>query len=206
MAEMADAQARDLEDEDRIAVRLHAAEGADVGRHVAHIEVADGQGMLGRAALRVPAGQHMGDRRVGIGRVVGRMRLVHRDDVRHRAARKAGIVGGRHHPAGALDQIGRVGDIGDGHLVRRRGEAWGGRIVHRDIGCPRQVFGHGDAGARHHLGGGRRRQGKAGEKRGEGDEAVHGRAPGRLDGRVKDRSRRARRACRAPRARSSRAP
>ena len=60
MAEMRDAQVRDLEDEDRIAVALRAAAAlvADVGRDRAHAHVLELEIMIGRLAVVLPAAQH----------------------------------------------------------------------------------------------------------------------------------------------------
>ena len=65
MAEMADAQACDLEDEDRVAVLDHvgagivAVEAADIGRDVADQHVADLLMDIGRLPVLAPAMQHM---------------------------------------------------------------------------------------------------------------------------------------------------
>src|SRR5207342_786772 len=71
MAEMADAQARDLENEDRVAVLDHLAAGtlaviaADVGGDVADIDVVDAQADKGGLPVIAPAMEHMLDLRIG---------------------------------------------------------------------------------------------------------------------------------------------
>jgi hypothetical protein len=110
VAEMADAQAGHLEDEDRIAVGHDAAEPADVGGHIADGDVADAQMVLGRPAFRVPAAQHVGDARIGGVGVVRRMGPVHGDHVGHHAAGYAGVIGGDGDALMALDEKRRVAD------------------------------------------------------------------------------------------------
>ena len=67
---MADAQAGDLEDEDRIAVLDHlgvravAEIAADVGGYIADEDVADALGDLRRLTVIAPAVQHMGNARI----------------------------------------------------------------------------------------------------------------------------------------------
>ena len=65
VAEMRDAQIGDLEHEDRVAVHARAAELADVGRHVAHVQVEIGDVVQRDLAALAPAAQHVGD--VGVG-------------------------------------------------------------------------------------------------------------------------------------------
>ena len=118
VAEMADAHAGQLEDEDRVAVRdVAAAPVADVGRDVADAHVRDGEVMPGRTAVGVPAAQHVLD--VGIGQVgvVRGVRPVHRGDMRRRRrADVVVVVGGDLHRARALDQPGRMADEGEARL------------------------------------------------------------------------------------------
>ena len=72
MAEMADAEARHLEDEDGVAVTDHVGAGivaeiaTDVGRDVADEGVADALRHDGRLAVLAPAMQHTRNALVGI--------------------------------------------------------------------------------------------------------------------------------------------
>lgn len=117
MAEMADAQAGDLEDEDRVAV-LHHVPTADVGRHVADVDVVYDERVARRPAVGVPAAQYVLDAGIWM---VGKMRavgLVHGRHARQRrVAVDAGIVGGDAHAGGRLDDIGGVAGIGDGDVA-----------------------------------------------------------------------------------------
>jgi hypothetical protein len=87
MPEMADAEAGDLEDEDRVNVLDHVlagiftVEAADVGRDIAYEDVADLFGDFRRAPVLVPAVQHIGDPRIGEQRVMRGIGAVHGDDV-----------------------------------------------------------------------------------------------------------------------------
>jgi hypothetical protein len=81
MAEMPDAQIRDLENEDRIAVGLHGAKVADIGGDVADIDIIDHHVVIGRCAVEIPAAQHMPDALVRRQGEVRGMRLVHGHDV-----------------------------------------------------------------------------------------------------------------------------
>ncbi len=58
---MADAEARDFEDEDRIAVGLLLSPSADVGRDVADIDVVDDECVPRGTAGGIPAAQHVLD-------------------------------------------------------------------------------------------------------------------------------------------------
>ena len=113
MPEMGDAQLRDLEDEDRVAVALGAAAPVpDVGRNVPHPHVLIRHVMLGRLLVRRPAAQHVFDRRIGTVRVMGRVGMVHRDDVgQDRRPEIVVVVGRDAHAARALDQKRRVANV-----------------------------------------------------------------------------------------------
>ena len=90
MAEMGDAQIGDLEDEDRIAVPLGAA--AHKSRMLVgtlRTRTSPDLHVMARRLVRAraPAAQHVLDAGIGVVGVVGRMRVVHGDDVgQHRAA------------------------------------------------------------------------------------------------------------------------
>ena len=128
MAEMADAKIGHLEDEDRVAVALKlSAPNADVGRHVADVDVVDLKCMACCAAFRVPAAQYVLDGRVGKIREMRAVGLVHRDDAGRRAAAiHPAEIGGDAHTGGRVDQIGRMAGIGDDDFAlaggRRRSE------------------------------------------------------------------------------------
>ena len=90
---------------------------------------ADRQVVLGRAALGVPAAQHVLDAGIGEVRVVRGVRPVHGGDVGHHLrAHVVVVVGGDLHGAGAFDQPGRVPDEGQAHLggLERGGPVVGG--------------------------------------------------------------------------------
>ena len=124
---MADAEAGDLEDEDRVAVPDHLAAGivgviaADVGGDVADVDVADAFRDQRRLAVVAPAVQHVRDAAVGKQRVMRAVRPVHGDDVGQAAgAIGAAVVGRDPHAARGLDVIGRMASIGDGDLFGLR--------------------------------------------------------------------------------------
>jgi hypothetical protein len=153
MSEMADAKARHLEDEDRIAVLLHHCLGAEaitanIGGHVADQDIADGERTARRTIAVVPAAQHMGDARIGIERVVRRVRAVHRHDI-GRLARSVGAaeIGGDGDVAGRLDDVGGMAGIGDGYLAlfrrdRREIDEHGARqgLRHRKAFARRRLY------------------------------------------------------------------
>ena len=125
VAQMADAHAGDLEDENGIAGGDHPTAGAaDVGRDVADAHIGDGQIVLGRPTIGVPTAQHVLDAGIGKHGIVRFMRAVHGGDVGcQRRADVVVIVGGNPHPAGALDQPGGVSEEGEAHFHRLEG--WG---------------------------------------------------------------------------------
>ncbi len=131
MAEMADAQARDLEDKDGIGVGDHAAigPGADIGRDVADIDVVDHDMVLDRVrAFGVPSRQDDLDRRIGREGVVRGMGAVHGDDARHgHGAVEAGKVGRDGDARGRFDAIGRMAGEGDGDRIGHGERVFGGR-------------------------------------------------------------------------------
>src|SRR5215468_6772481 len=95
VAEVADAQSRNLEDEDGIAIgNGPAAPIPDVGGDVAHAHVSDRQVVLGGPALGVPAAQHVLDSGIGEIGVVADMRAVHGGDVGHNSRAQIVIVVG----------------------------------------------------------------------------------------------------------------
>src|SRR5690606_33500542 len=106
--EMGDAQAADLEHEDRVAVSHGpAVPGADVGRHVADADVEQAEIVDGGPAL-APTTQDVGDTWIGAGSVMRIVRPVHRSDVRHHGRADIVIViGGASHAARALYQESR---------------------------------------------------------------------------------------------------
>ncbi|MNZ83840.1 hypothetical protein D3C78_1025800 [compost metagenome] len=126
MAEMTDAQARNFEDEDGIAVFLKgfviAPAVADIGCDIANIDIAYQNLVFGLFSRRIaPAMQHILNGRVRTKGEVGRMRPVHRYYRRHdRRAIDAVIVRGDRYPAWAFDQIGGMADEADLHLFLRR--------------------------------------------------------------------------------------
>ena len=148
MAEMGDAHVRGFVDEDRIAVPLGAAAPvADVGRDVAHAHVFDGDVVARRLIRRrAPAAQHVLDGGVGMIGEVGRVRVIHGDDVRHdRRPDIIVVVGCDAHELRRFDQEARVADIGDSDLLRIERDAQRGRQDARRIGgdepgtCLRQL-------------------------------------------------------------------
>src|SRR5204863_2728841 len=112
VAEVADAHAGDLEDEDRVAVGdVAAVPIADVGGDVAHAHIGEGQVVPGRAAFRVPALQHVFDAGIREVRIVRGVCAVHGGDLRHHlGAHIVVVVGGDPDRARAFDQPSRVPD------------------------------------------------------------------------------------------------
>ena len=118
MAEVADAEALHLKDEDRVAVSLRrSAETApDVCGHVTHQHLAEIETVLGRTVpVRVPAPQHMRDSRVRRSGPVRAVGVVHRHDVgdEFRWPDEAIVVGHHGQAAGRLDQKHRMVDVAD---------------------------------------------------------------------------------------------
>src|SRR5687767_12932868 len=141
MPEMADAQSRHLENEDRISVdNATRRAAANIGGHVADANVFYLEIVFRRAACGIPSTQDMFD--VGIGRV-GMVRgvcLVHRHHVWQHASRPAGIVGGDLEAPRAFNQKCGMADEGELNLIgrkSRRREQNGPRL--------RWSFGHGEA-------------------------------------------------------------
>ena len=68
VTQMADAQVRHFKNEDRVGIRLHRciakSEGADIGGHVADIDVLDDNIMVSGRCNFAPAAQDMGYTRV----------------------------------------------------------------------------------------------------------------------------------------------
>ena len=123
MAEMRDAQIREVEHEDRVAVVAGLAETAHIGRDVVHPDIAVLQIVVRHPAARVPAAQYEFDAGLDIVGVMRRMRVVHRHDVgRHLRPVDAVIVGDDAHPLGAFDQKAGMAEIGQRRrlLPRRR--------------------------------------------------------------------------------------
>ena len=92
MAEMRDAQAGNLENEDRIAERAELRpKRAQISGHVAHPDIIH-ENVVHRLFARLvgPAAQHVFDAWIGVHREVGRMRPVHRRDPRHLGGDGAG--------------------------------------------------------------------------------------------------------------------
>jgi hypothetical protein len=148
VAEMADAQARDLEHEDGIAMRDRTARPvADVGHHVAHAHIVVGEVVLDRARALAPALQYVldvGVREVGVVRVV---RPVHGGDVGHDLRPHVVIVvGGDGRACRALDQPGRVSNEGQAHFrllqrdgLHQAGCLRDGEAAIRDLGAGRSA-------------------------------------------------------------------
>ena len=123
VAEMADAEAGDLEDEDRVAVLAHPVEAAaDVGRHVAHPHLAE----VESCSRRSPpcCGQPSSTCAIaGSGTwvkwVMWALFIVTTSGTRSAPPSVVGEIGHRRDPARGLDQEAGVVDIGDPHRVRR---------------------------------------------------------------------------------------
>ena len=181
VAEMADAEAGDLEDEDRVAVLDHLAAGivaeiaADVGGDIADEDVADALGDLRRLPVVAPAVQHMGNARVRKQRVMGAVRAVHGDDVGQPAGGiGAAEIGRDPHPPGRVDVVGRMPGIGDRDLVglrirRAETDRHGARrgIGHRQAFAARGVLRRGGGGDQ------RAEQGQNGTKTSQHNQARH---------------------------------
>mmetsp|Transcript_28715 Transcript_28715/g.54307 ORF Transcript_28715/g.54307 Transcript_28715/m.54307 type:complete len:221 (-) Transcript_28715:3457-4119(-) len=122
MPQMANAQPRHLEHKDRISIVLDPRPlRPDVRRDVAHQHLAKVQTVVDALAKLSPTGQHMRNFRVGIGRPMGVMGVVHRDHIgdHRRTPGKAGEVRDHVQPARRTDQKTGMRDIVDAHRFSR---------------------------------------------------------------------------------------
>src|ERR1700722_3950821 len=122
MLAIADPEAGDVEDEDRVAVLYSPVAAAvveqiaaDVGGYLADIDVADALGDFRRRPVIVPAMQHVLNVGIGKQRIMGAVGAVHGDDIGQPVDPVGAIPVGRDsNSAWCVDGIGGMADIADG--------------------------------------------------------------------------------------------